>query len=179
MTGSAGATEPDLLEDFAPLIRHLRNHRFQLSIVDELRVFTLHEELRLRGIRISDRTDLAWVIAPVVCRSPDEQERLPEILGRWKIVGEGRATDVGMPIFNSQPWRGAPTGQFPQIPQVQPAVLAQVPRTPPSAPGGYSLQGGTSNERVPLGRRRFLPWLTGAGALVLLLIIYLLRDSLG
>lgn len=181
MTGAASATDPDLLEYFAPLLRHLRNHRFQLSIVDELRVLTLHQELRRRGIRISDRIELVRVIAPIVCRSADEQERLSDILDSWKIVAERQAAGVARPTSNLQESRRAPADESPRpVPKVQAAIPAQAPWIPAPAVTSRSSapRGRASNGSMPPNRRGFLPWVGGGAVLALLLIAYLLWVSL-
>src|SRR5215831_17749233 len=63
--------------------RFLREHGFRLSVGDDLRLATLVERLRQESILIDDETAAARWFSPVLCRTADEQIRLPELLSAW------------------------------------------------------------------------------------------------
>lgn len=86
MSGAATADDHDLLDQVPSLLSHLRAYQYRLSTVDELRVLTLRRELQQRGACAPNLTTLAQLIGPVVCRDPDEQDRLPDILQRWDVA---------------------------------------------------------------------------------------------
>lgn len=86
MAAEASAGPVDLLERLTGLIEHLRAFEFKLSLEDELRLLTLRDEIYRRGGSATKVEELARIVSPLVCRNPDEQERLPPILERWASI---------------------------------------------------------------------------------------------
>lgn len=103
MAATASAAELDLLDQLPGLVDHLRAYDYRLSVEDELRLATLGDEIRGRGGTISDVETLEHVVGPLVCRNPNEQERLPAVLHRWYRLpagghGPAAAGEVGSKV---------------------------------------------------------------------------------
>src|SRR5688500_5049433 len=68
---------PDPLE---PILARIKSH-FQLSPTDLLRIHRTATLLTSRGVALDDESAMAAWLAPVVCRSPAEQQDLYEMFG--------------------------------------------------------------------------------------------------
>jgi hypothetical protein len=91
--------EVDLLERVPRLVEYLRHYDYRLTVEDELRLLTLSDEVRLRGGSVADIDSLQQIVSPLVCRNPDEQERLPQVLALWRRL----SLDAKPPAAESPP----------------------------------------------------------------------------
>jgi cardiolipin synthase (CMP-forming) len=69
---------------YAPIwMRYLRDQGFALTLGDDLRIAALVQRLRDQSIAVTDVATAIRFYGPVVCRSADDQERLPELMTSW------------------------------------------------------------------------------------------------
>jgi POT family proton-dependent oligopeptide transporter len=94
---------PNLLDNLSSLVEHLRVHGLRLSVNDELRLETLRQEVQRRGGGSPNLKALEQLIAPLVCRNADEQDRLAAILRRWPMAGSAKAGKEGLSGRTAKP----------------------------------------------------------------------------
>ena len=73
----------DGLGDGIALAAFLRGEGFRLSVGDDLRLAELRQRLLEQEIFPADGREAARWFGPVLCRNPDQRERLPDLLDQW------------------------------------------------------------------------------------------------
>jgi hypothetical protein len=86
-------SDAGLLAEPNALVTYLRAHDYPLGVEDDLRLATLSDHLRARHGAPRTLVELCRVVAPLVCRDPAQQERLPAILERWVRLQVGTAAE--------------------------------------------------------------------------------------
>jgi hypothetical protein len=90
--------------DIPDLTDRLRHEGFRLSVGDDLRIAALVQRLGEAGQAVGSIAELAPYLAPVVCRSPEDQARLTHLVDGWgRAAPEGEDGDpVNQPATASQ-----------------------------------------------------------------------------
>ena len=99
----------DGLGDGVALTAFLRGEGFRLGVGDDLRLAELRQRLGEQGIALPDGRSAARWLGPVLCRNPDQSERLPDLLDQWlERVRLERPGDVAVSAGERFPMQAGP-----------------------------------------------------------------------